>query len=33
LGGLMMRRATGRTLTEALDGIEDALCGRAEPAA
>jgi uncharacterized protein YndB with AHSA1/START domain len=33
LGALMMRRATGRTLTEALDGIEDALCGRAEPAA
>ena len=27
LGGVMMRRATGRTLTRALDGIEDALVG------
>jgi len=27
LGSLMMRRATGRTLNAALDGIENALCG------
>jgi uncharacterized protein YndB with AHSA1/START domain len=27
LGSLMMKRATGRTLTAALDGIENALCG------
>ena len=27
LGGMMMRRATGRTLNRALDGIEDALVG------
>jgi uncharacterized protein YndB with AHSA1/START domain len=32
LGGLMMRRATGRTLTRALDGIEEALCGPREAA-
>jgi uncharacterized protein YndB with AHSA1/START domain len=30
LGGLMMRRATGRTLSRALDGIEEALCGPRE---
>lgn len=28
LGAAMMRRATGRTLTDALAGIEEALCGR-----
>jgi uncharacterized protein YndB with AHSA1/START domain len=28
LGSLMMRRATGRTLTQALDGIEQAVAGR-----
>lgn len=27
LGSPMMRRATGRTLADALDGIEEALCG------
>ena len=27
LGAPMMRRATGRTLSDALDGIEEALCG------
>jgi uncharacterized protein YndB with AHSA1/START domain len=27
LGALMMKRATGRTLNAALDGIEEALCG------
>jgi len=32
LGSLMMRRATGRTLNDALDGIEDALCGPRERA-
>lgn len=29
-GSPMMRRATGRTLSEALAGIEEALCGLAE---
>lgn len=32
LGSPMMRRATGRTLNEALEGIEEALCGRPEQA-
>ena len=32
LGGLMMKRATGRTLNRALDGIEQALCGTPEGA-
>lgn len=32
LGALMMKRATGRTLSRALDGIEQALCGPGEPA-
>jgi hypothetical protein len=27
LGGPMMKRATGRTLNRALEGIEEALCG------
>ena len=27
LGALMMRRATGRTLSDALEGIEETLCG------
>lgn len=30
LGSAMMRRATGRTLTDALAGIEEALCGAPE---
>jgi len=29
-GGLMMRRATGRTLSEALAGLEEAVAGSAE---
>ena len=32
LGGLMMKRATGRTLNAALAGIEEALCGPSEKA-
>ncbi|MBA2522996.1 MAG: SRPBCC family protein [Solirubrobacterales bacterium] len=31
LGAPMMRRATGRTLSAALEGIEAALCGLPEP--
>jgi uncharacterized protein YndB with AHSA1/START domain len=29
LGSPMMKRATGRTLSAALEGLEDALCGKA----
>ncbi len=32
LGGLMMKRATGRMLNRALAGIEEALCGPVEEA-